>query len=214
MVNTTFYSSIQQKLATTNTKLIAVSKLKPACDIEQLYALGHRDFGENYVQELVDKQAQLPTDINWHFIGHLQSNKVKYIAAFVHLIQGVDSIKLLAEINKQAAKNNRIINVLLQVHIATEDTKFGFDEKEIMDIEVENYTNVNIIGLMGMASFTENTNQVQQEFESLKTLFDKIKTEKNVPLHTISMGMSNDYELAITCGSNMIRVGSLLFGNR
>jgi PLP dependent protein len=214
MVNTTFYSSIQQKLATTNTKLIAVSKLKPASDIEQLYALGHRDFGENYVQELVDKQAQLPTDINWHFIGHLQSNKVKYIAAFVHLIQGVDSIKLLAEINKQAAKNNRIINVLLQVHIATEDTKFGFDEKEIMDIEAENYTNVNIIGLMGMASFTDNTNQVQQEFESLKTLFDKIKTEKKIPLHTISMGMSNDYELAITCGSNMIRVGSLLFGNR
>jgi PLP dependent protein len=214
MVNTTFYNSIQTQLTTSKTTLIAVSKLKPASDIQQLYALGHRDFGENYVQELVDKQAQLPTDINWHFIGHLQSNKVKYITPFVHLIQGVDSVKLLAEINKQAAKNNRIINVLLQVHIAMEDTKFGFDEKEIMDIEVENYTNVNIIGLMGMASFTENTTQVQQEFESLKTLFDKIKTEKNIPLHTISMGMSNDYELAIACGSNMIRVGSLLFGSR
>jgi PLP dependent protein len=214
MINTTFYKSIQQKLNDTNTTLIAVSKLKPASDIEQMYALGHRDFGENYVQELVDKQAQLPADINWHFIGHLQSNKVKYIAPFVYLIQGIDSAKLLAEVNKQAAKNNRVINVLLQVHIATEDTKFGFDEKEIMEVEINNYPKVNIIGLMGMASFTENKVQVQQEFESLKTLFDKLKIVKNLDLQTISMGMSNDYELAIACGSNMIRVGSLLFGNR
>jgi PLP dependent protein len=214
MVNTEKYNDLNSYTKSKEVTLIAVSKLKPASDIEQLYTLGHRDFGENYVQELVDKQAQLPTDINWHFIGHLQSNKVKYIAPFVHLIQGIDSVKLLAEVNKQAAKNNRVINVLLQVHIATEDTKFGFDEKEIIEVEVNNYPNVNIIGLMGMASFTENTVQVQEEFESLKTLFDKLKTTKKLPLQTISMGMSNDYELAIACGSNMIRVGSLLFGNR
>lgn len=214
MVNITNYNTIAAFAKNNNTTLIAVSKLKPASDIEQMYALGHKDFGENYVQELVDKQAQLPSDINWHFIGHLQSNKVKYIAPFVHLIQGVDSEKLLAEINKQAAKNNRTIQVLLQVHIATEDTKFGFDEKEILNVEITKYPNVEIIGLMGMASFTGNTKQVQQEFENLKTLFDKVKIEKNITLTTISMGMSNDYALAISCGSNMIRVGSLLFGNR
>ena len=214
MVNIENYNTISAFTKSNNTTLVAVSKLKPASDVEQMYALGHKDFGENYVQELVDKQAQLPSDINWHFIGHLQSNKVKYIAPFVHLIQGVDTEKLLAEINKQAAKNNRSIQVLLQVHIATEDTKFGFDEKEILDVEITKYPNVNIIGLMGMASFTENTKQVQHEFESLKTLFDKVKIEKNITLTTISMGMSNDYELAINCGSNMIRVGSLLFGNR
>ena len=214
MVNIENYNTISAFTKSNNTTLVAVSKLKPASDVEQMYALGHKDFGENYVQELVDKQAQLPSDINWHFIGHLQSNKVKYIAPFVHLIQGVDTEKLLAEINKQAAKNNRSIQVLLQVHIATEDTKFGFDEKEILDVEITKYPNVEIIGLMGMASFTENTKQVQHEFESLKTLFDKVKIEKNITLTTISMGMSNDYELAINCGSNMIRVGSLLFGNR
>ncbi len=214
MVNEQAYKEIHTFTKDTLTTLVAVSKLKPASDIEQMYALGHRDFGENYVQELVDKQAQLPHDINWHFIGHLQSNKVKYIAPFVHLIQGVDSVKLLAEINKQAAKNNRIINVLLQVHIATEDTKFGFNEIEILDVNVEDYPNVNIIGLMGMASFTENTKQVQQEFEYLKMLFEKIKKEKNIELKYLSMGMSNDYELAINCGSNMVRIGSLLFGNR
>ena len=214
MVNTEIYNKIQKSLLETNTTLVAVSKLKPASDIQTLYNLGHRDFGENYVQELVDKAAQLPTDIRWHFIGHLQSNKVKYIAPFVHLIQGVDSEKLLVEINKQAAKNNRIINVLLQVHIATEDTKFGFNETEILNINLANYTSVNIIGVMGMASFTENSNQVKTEFESLKSLFEKIKLEKQLKLTTISMGMSNDYELAITCGSNMVRIGSLLFGAR
>ena len=214
MVNTQTYNKIQKALLQTNTTLVAVSKLKPASDIQTLYNLAHRDFGENYVQELVDKAAQLPNDIRWHFIGHLQSNKVKYIAPFVHLIQGVDSEKLLAEINKQAAKSNRIINVLLQVHIATENTKFGFNEAEILNIDVANYTNVNIIGVMGMASFTENSNQVKTEFESLKSLFEKIKIEKQLNLTTISMGMSNDYELAITCGSNMVRIGSLLFGAR
>ena len=214
MVNTETYYKIQKSLLSTNTTLVAVSKLKPASDIQTLYNLAHRDFGENYVQELVDKAAQLPTDIRWHFIGHLQSNKVKYIAPFVYLIQGVDSEKLLAEINKQALKNNRIINVLLQVHIATEETKFGFNETEILNIDVVNYTNVNIIGVMGMASYTENSNQVKTEFDSLKLLFEKIKIEKQLNLTTVSMGMSNDYELAITCGSNMVRIGSLLFGAR
>ena len=214
MVNIETYNKIQKSLVETNTTLVAVSKLKPASDIQTLYNLDHRDFGENYVQELVDKAAQLPANIRWHFIGHLQSNKVKYIAPFVYLIQGVDSEKLLAEINKQAAKNNRIINVLLQVHIATEDTKFGFNETEILNINLANYTSVNIIGVMGMASFTENSNQVKTEFESLKSLFEKIKLEKQLKLTTISMGMSNDYELAITCGSNMVRIGSLLFGAR
>ena len=214
MVNTETYYKIQKSLLSTNTTLVAVSKLKPASDIQTLYNLAHRDFGENYVQELVDKAAQLPTDIHWHFIGHLQSNKVKYIAPFVHLIQGVDSEKLLAEINKQALKNNRIINVLLQVHIATEETKFGFNETEILNIDVVNYTNVNIIGVMGLASYTENSNQVKTEFDSLKLLFEKIKIEKQLNLTTVSMGMSNDYELAITCGSNMVRIGSLLFGAR
>ncbi len=214
MVNTEKYKEIYKHLTLKNSTLVAVSKLKPATDITTIYKLGHRDFGENYVQELVEKVALLPNDIRWHFIGHLQSNKVKYIAPFVHLIQGVDSEKLLAEINKQAAKNNRTINVLLQVHIAKEETKFGFDEAEIMHIDVKSFPNVNIIGLMGMASFTEDEAQVRREFVSLKVLFDKIKVEKEIDLTTLSMGMSNDYELAINCGSNMVRIGSLLFGNR
>jgi PLP dependent protein len=214
MVNKENYIELQNSLLNKNVTLIAVSKLKPASDIKTLYDLGQRDFGENYVQELVEKQAQLPDDINWHFIGHLQSNKVKYIAPFVHLIQGVDSEKLLAEINKQALKNNRIINVLLQVHIATEETKFGFSEPELLQIDITKYTNVNIIGLMGMASFTSNIIQVETEFKNLQYIFEQIKTVKNIPLTTLSMGMSNDYELAIQCGSNMVRIGSLLFGNR
>jgi PLP dependent protein len=214
MVNEEKYIEINKSLTAKKVILVAVSKLKPASDITILYNLGHRDFGENYVQELVDKAAQLPTDILWHFIGHLQSNKVKYIAPFVHLIQGVDSEKLLGEINKQAEKNNRIINVLLQVHIAMEETKFGFDEAEINNIDLDKYTHVKIVGLMGMASFTENKDQVKKEFESLQSLFEKINTEKNIALTTLSMGMSNDYELAINSGSNMVRIGSLLFGNR
>ena len=214
MVNQEKYTALNKVLTEKNATLIAVSKLKPVSDIEVLYKLGHRDFGENYVQELVEKAAQLPSDIRWHFIGHLQSNKVKYIAPFVQLIQGVDSEKLLAEINKQAIKNNRTINVLLQVHIATEETKFGFDEAEMMQVNVENYPNVKIIGLMGMASFSENMQQVKQEFESLKNLFEKINAVKKLDLNILSMGMSNDYELAMGCGSNMVRIGSLLFGNR
>jgi PLP dependent protein len=214
MVNTTFYNGIQKELIATNTTLIAVSKLKPASDIEALYNLGHRHFGENYVQELVEKQAQLLSDINWHFIGHLQSNKVKYIAPFVHLIQSVDSEKLLKEIDKQAAKNNRIINVLLQIHIAEEETKFGFDEQELQKLDLSLFPHVKITGLMGMATFTEDKQKVKREFEHLQKMYASFASEKNIPLTTLSMGMSDDYALAISCGSNMVRIGSLLFGKR
>ena len=214
MVNTEKYNTIKQQLAETNSTLVAVSKIKPAADIMQMYELGQRDFGENYVQELVEKQAQLPTDILWHFIGHLQSNKVKYIASFVHLIQSVDSEKLLKEIDKQAAKNNRKINVLLQMHIAEEQTKFGFDKKELMNLDVNLYPNVHITGLMGMATFTEDKEKVKREFEQLQSFYKNFEDAKKIELNTLSMGMSDDYELAINCGSNMIRIGSLLFGRR
>lgn len=214
MVNLQKYKELSIYCKANKTTLIAVSKLKPVSDITEMYALGQRDFGENYVQELVDKQAQLPTDIHWHFIGHLQSNKVKYIAPFVHLIQGVDSEKLLKEIDKQAAKNNKILNVLLQVHIAEESTKFGFDEAELMQVEIANYKNVNIIGLMGMATFTDDKEKVKREFEYLHKTYNTFATQKNITLTTLSMGMSDDYELAINCGSNMVRIGSLLFGAR
>jgi PLP dependent protein len=214
MVNEQNYNEINSFAKANKTTLVAVSKLKPASDIAQMYALGQRDFGENYVQELVEKQSQLPNDILWHFIGHLQSNKVKYIAPFVHLIQSVDSEKLLKEIDKQAAKNNRTINVLLQVHIAEETTKFGFDEPELMQVNYPLYKNVNVVGLMGMATFTDDKQKVKREFEHLKKIFTNFTTHKNIVLHTLSMGMSDDYALAIQCSSNMIRVGSLLFGKR
>jgi PLP dependent protein len=214
MVNKDIYNEINSFAKETKATLVAVSKLKPASDIENMYAIGQRDFGENYVQELVEKQAQLPTDIRWHFIGHLQSNKVKYIAPFVHLIQSVDSEKLLKEINKQAAKNNRIIKVLLQVHIAEETTKFGFDEAELMKLDISQFKNVSIIGLMGMATFTDDKEKVKREFEHLQKIFTTFALQKNITLTTLSMGMSDDYQLAINCGSNMIRVGSLLFGKR
>ena len=214
MVNTEKYNTIKQQLAETNSTLVAVSKIKPAADILQMYELGQRDFGENYVQELVEKQAQLPTDILWHFIGHLQSNKVKYIASFVHLIQSVDSEKLLKEIDKQAAKSNRKINILLQVHIAEEQTKFGFNDTELMALDVTAFPNVNIMGLMGMATFTDDKQIVKKEFDFLKKLSDHFSKEKDTALSILSMGMSDDYELAIVCGSNMIRIGSLLFGRR
>jgi PLP dependent protein len=214
MVNEQAYNEIntftKDKLAT----LVAVSKLKPASDIEALYKIGQRDFGENYVQELVEKQAQLPHDIHWHFIGHLQSNKVKYIAPFVHLIQSVDSEKLLKEIDKQAAKNNRTIHILLQVHIAEEETKFGFDEAELMNLDISLYKNISISGLMGMATFTDNKEKVKREFEHLHKIFTSFASQKNILLTTLSMGMSDDYALAINCGSNMVRIGSLLFGRR
>lgn len=193
--------------------LIAVSKTKPVEDLQALYDEGQRDFGENYVQELVDKAAILPKDIRWHFIGHLQSNKVKYIAPFVHLIHGVDSLGLLKEIDKQAAKNNRHIDCLLQIHIAKEETKFGLNNDELNEIlalvKADSFKNVRVLGLMGMASFSEDKNLVKQEFNGLKKLFD---ASDNYSI--LSMGMSGDYTLAIESGSNMVRIGSLLFGTR
>ncbi len=217
-VNEVAYQSIIQELKPQQVTLVAVSKTKPISDIEILYNLGQRDFGENYVQEFVEKVPQLPADINWHFIGHLQSNKVKYIAPFVHLIHGVDSLKLLQEINKQALKNNRIINCLLQVYIAQEESKFGLDEQELEKVfhELHELANVKIVGLMGMASFSEDTNKVSSEFKYLKLLYDKYSQllTPNSQFQTLSMGMSGDYKLAITTGSNMVRIGSLLFGTR
>ena len=217
-VNISAYQSIQASLANQQVSLIAVSKTKPNEDLMELYALGQRAFGENYVQELVDKAAALPKDIQWHFIGHLQSNKVKYIAPFVHLIHGVDGEKLLQEINKQAAKQGRVIDCLLQVHIAEEDTKFGFDEASLMELlqsgRLANYPNVLVKGLMGMASFSDDTKQVQQEFKQLKKCFDLAKNSIGANCNILSMGMSGDYELAIQEGSNMVRIGSLLFGAR
>lgn len=217
-VNITAYQTIQASLVDKQVSLIAVSKTKPNEDLMELYALGQRAFGENYVQELVDKAATLPKDIQWHFIGHLQSNKVKYIAPFVHLIHGVDSEKLLQEINKQALKQGRVIDCLLQVHIAEEDTKFGFDETSLMEFlqsgRLVNYPNVTIKGLMGMASFSDNQQQVQREFKQLKKCFDLAKNSIGVTCTILSMGMSGDYELAIQEGSNMVRIGSLLFGAR
>jgi pyridoxal phosphate enzyme (YggS family) len=181
--------------------------------------LGQKDFGENYVQELVDKAATLPKDIHWHFIGHLQSNKVKYIAPFVFLIHGVDSEKLLIEINKQAQKNNRIIDVLLQVHIASEETKFGFDELTLLELiqsgRLSNYSNIRLRGLMGMASFSDDTVLIQNEFSSLKHTYNKAEVLLNSNhFDQLSMGMSSDYKLAIEQGSTMVRIGSLLFGAR
>jgi uncharacterized pyridoxal phosphate-containing UPF0001 family protein len=232
--------------------LVAVSKTKSIEDIKTLYELGQRDFGENYVQELVDKEAVLPKDIRWHFIGHLQSNKVKYIAPFIHLIQGTDSLKLLQEINKQAKKLNKVIDVLLQVHIAQEETKFGLDEKELekivnanarelsefqewsdvrsdvpsdapsdrfdtrSDTPSDHLQHVKICGLMGMASFSDDMNKVRNEFKYLKSVFDRHRQLRtpNAELRTLSMGMSSDYTIAIEEGSNMVRIGSLLFGER
>ena len=203
-----------------NATLVAVSKTKPIEDIKALYDLGQRDFGENYVQELVDKQPQLPADIRWHYIGHLQSNKVKYIASFVHLIHGADSPKLLKEINRQAEKNGRRIDCLLQVHIAQEETKFGLDEKELDELAAKlgEFTHVQVCGLMGMASFTEDQHKIKTEFGYLKKLFDKLKKEAPAgiadAIKILSMGMSADYKIALQEGSTLIRVGSLLFGAR
>jgi PLP dependent protein len=201
--------------------LVAVSKTKTAEDIQAFYDEGQRDFGENYVQELVDKEAILPKDIRWHFIGHLQRNKVKYIAPFIHLIHGVDNFKLLDEINIQAIKNNRIIDCLLQVHISQEETKFGFDQEELLPLintvskyqELNQLKNIKIDGLMGMASFSSDIQLVRNEFKKLRQLFDQLQTSKS-KLQTLSMGMSSDYKIAIEEGGNMIRIGSLLFGER
>ena len=214
-VNEIAYHQIKQEFANASVTLVAVSKLKPASDIEALYKLGQLDFGENYVQELVEKQAVLPANINWHFIGHLQSNKVKYIAPFVHLIHGVDSLKLLQEINKQALKNNRVIDCLLQIHIAKEETKFGMDAPELSDAleAAKHLPNVNIRGLMGMASFSDDQEVVASEFNYLHELFTTHHFNVQ-PSAVLSMGMSADYALAIKSGSTMVRIGSLLFGAR
>lgn len=198
----------------TEVTLVAVSKTKPNEDILEAYETGQRIFGENKVQELVSKYETLPKDIEWHMIGHLQRNKVKYIAPFVKLIHGVDSLRLLEEVEKQAAKVNRIQDVLLQIHIAEESTKFGLDEIELQEIldQLNVFPHVKVIGLMGMATFTEDETIVIREFQHLKSLFDKYKTDYQ--LTTLSMGMSGDYELAIKNGSTMVRVGSSIFGNR
>ncbi len=205
--------------------MVAVSKLQPIERIRQLYKLGHRDFGENYVQELIEKQLLLQySDIRWHFIGHLQSNKIKYIAPFIHLIQSVDSFKLLMEIDRQAKKNNRIIDCLLQLHIASEDTKYGLHEAELDELvqgflkanEVNELMNVRISGLMGMGSLTEDETRLRVEFEFMSALYDKyseIKTP-HFNFRYLSMGMSSDYKIAIEEGSNMVRIGSMLFGQR
>ena len=200
--------------------LVAVSKTKPNSAVLEAYKTGHRIFGENKVQELVEKHEALPKDIHWHMIGHLQRNKVKYIAHFVHLIHGVDSLKLLKEINKQAQKHNRIVNCLLQIKIAKEDSKFGINPNEVKTLiqsdEISQLKHICINGLMGMATYTDDENQIRQEFTLLKILFDDLKAIEadNINLKTISMGMSGDYKLAIECGSTMIRLGSTIFGER
>ena len=202
-------------------ELIAVSKTHPAEKVMEAYDTGHRHFGENKVQEMVAKSETMPSDIRWHLIGHLQRNKVKYIAPFVHLIHGVDSLKLLKEINKRAKQNERVIDCLIQVFIAKEDTKFGMDEKEVRTLiastELQELEHIRVVGLMGMATNTDNTDQIKSEFKGLKQLFEDIKasdTPKHVEMNHLSRGMSGDYKLAIECGSTMVRVGSAIFGAR
>ncbi|MDB5203657.1 MAG: YggS family pyridoxal phosphate-dependent enzyme [Ferruginibacter sp.] len=216
-VNIEAYHNIKSKLDAANAELVAVSKFKPAEDIQALYDQGQRDFGENFVQELLLKAEILPKDIRWHFIGHLQSNKVKYIAPFVYMIHGVDSEKLLAEINKQAGKIGRQINCLLQVHIANEETKFGFDSNQVAEIiskvDSGQFSQINIRGLMGMASFSEDKKLVSSEFAGLAGLYSILKAS-HASMDKLSMGMSGDYPLALEAGSNLVRIGSLLFGAR
>ncbi|MBP7173146.1 MAG: YggS family pyridoxal phosphate-dependent enzyme [Cloacibacterium sp.] len=209
------YTKIKSQLPK-QVDLVAVSKNHPVEKIQQVYNYGQRIFGENRVQELLSKYPELPKDIQWHLIGHLQTNKVKYIAEFIDTIQSVDSEKLLAEINKEANKCNRIIKILLQVKIANEDTKFGLEIEEakrlFSDFLAGKYPHVNITGLMGMATFTEDKDQIKSEFQTLKLLFDELSTQKK--LETLSMGMSDDFLLAITCGATSVRIGSAIFGAR
>jgi hypothetical protein len=204
-----------------NVTLVAVSKTKPVADLLEAYNAGQRIFGENKIQEMTEKWEQMPKDIQWQMIGHIQTNKVKFMAPYVSLIHGVDSLKLLEEINKQALKNNRIIDCLLQIHIAEEETKFGLNEDELKDLlaseTFKNLNNIKIIGLMGMATFTENQDQIRKEFEHLKSIYDSLISQnntQNLEPKTLSMGMSGDYQLAIACGSTMIRIGSSIFGGR
>ena len=223
-IDTEAYNKLLRELEPKKITLVAVSKTKSVEEILELYVLGHRDFGENYVQELTEKHFVLPKDIRWHFIGHLQSKKVKYIAPFVHLIHGVDSIKLLLEINKEGIKNKRAIDCLLQVHIAQEETKFGLSERELDELfevlpsyeAVDGLTHVNIKGLMGMASLTDDTVKIRGEFKYLNALFDKYSqlATTHLKMKVLSMGMSADYKIAMQEGSTMVRIGSLLFGAR
>ena len=213
--------SVKKTFKNPNCLLVAVSKTKPISDLKEAYEAGIRDFGENKVQELQEKQPQLPEDIRWHMIGHLQRNKVKYIAPYVHLIHGVDSFKLLKEINKQGKKIDRKIPVLLQMHIAEEDSKFGFDRKEmdemLADPDFTELTHVAIKGLMGMATFTENEEQIRREFQGLKNHFEELKTNPLpdfMKMEILSMGMSGDYLIAQEEGSTMVRIGSAIFGAR
>lgn len=223
-VNIEAYLQLRSELDASHVKLVAVSKTKPVEDILALYELGHRDFGENYVQELVSKAEKLPPDIRWHFIGHLQRNKVKQVVPIIYLIHGVDSYKLLQEINSQSAKFNKKTNCLLQVHIATEESKFGMDAMELKQLlellpkhmQLNVLGNVTIMGLMGMASFTEDMEKVRKEFRNLKAIFDDNAGLLTSPSGKaeLSMGMSTDYKIAIEEGSTMVRIGSLLFGER
>ena len=212
------YQLLKQELKNCNASLVAVSKTKPVSDLQEAYNAGVRDFGENYVQELCEKQPLLPHDIRWHFIGHLQSNKVKYIAPFVHLIHGVDSEKLLLEINKQGQKLNKTIHCLLQVHIASEETKFGMNEEELQKAIsiLPQLRFVQVDGLMGMASFSENKDLIKAEFASIHTIFKQMQSQQtgNFKAEILSTGMSSDYKIALTEGSNIVRIGSLLFGER
>ncbi len=217
------WKKLKAELEEQNVTLIAVSKKKPVADIQELYDAGERNFGENYVQELVEKQPQLPNDIHWHYIGHLQTNKVKYIAPFVHLIHAVHSFKLLKEINKRAAENNRVIDVLLQLHVADEETKHGLDNAGVMELmeyykaQQADLQNVRICGVMGMATFTDDDDQVKKEFAEIKNTFTIIKDtyfmDKDY-FTQCSMGMTGDYKIAVEKGSTMVRIGSMIFGAR
>lgn len=213
--------NLWKELEPYNAKLVAVSKTKPVSDLMEAYKAGNRIFGENKVQELVSKAEEMPEDVEWHFIGHLQRNKVKYIVPFVKLIHAVDTLKLLKEISKQGAKNDRIIDCLLQVHIAKEEAKFGFAPQELKELvhnpEVGELKNVRILGLMGMATNTGNQTQIREEFKGLKNLFDELSTlglSENVNMQELSMGMSGDYTIALEEGSTMVRIGSSIFGLR
>ncbi len=204
-----------------NVTLVAVSKTKPVSDLMEAYEAGQRIFGENKIQEMAEKFEQMPKDIEWHMIGHVQTNKVKFMASFVSLIHGVDSSRLLEEINKQALKNNRVIDCLLQVHIAEEETKFGLNESELNELlqsdAFAQLKNIKIKGLMGMATFTDDQNQIQKEFNHLKSIFEHLAQSQkadNCEMEILSMGMSGDYQLAIDCGSTMVRIGSSIFGTR
>ena len=219
-INIDNYNKILATALKYNAKLIAVSKTKPIEDIKELYTIGQKDFGENYVQELIEKEPEISKNIHWHFIGHLQSNKVKSIIPFIHLIHGVDSYKLLQEINKQAEKLGIEVDCLLQIHIAKEETKFGFDESEVEELMLLPTTtdllNINIRGVMGMATLTSDKAQIKSEFIQLKSIFDNCKLMSPIPksFNVLSMGMTSDYEIALDCGSNMIRIGSAIFGER